>query len=221
MVTLALVIPSSFAQTKPQAATVPSDASWARGYAVPWQDIPAKPLTDNSQGKESQLLNDPRFTTLLKSSFHQQQWFWFDHHRFTPVSELARLFLGVPGSAILDEGRYLTADGCVPHACFDRGLLWIDTGSDPATLLFAATQMIRTADGGPDTHLWLFASRHVNFDDMPPDFLSSLERWHTNDTARGYPEEFTLVTLVQPSGEQVDVTYPTLNYQKNQSGAKK
>jgi len=221
MAALAFSISSSHAQTKPQPAAAADDASWMRTYAAAWQNIPAKPLTDNSQGHEPQLVNDLRFDKLLHSSFHQQQWFWYDHHRFTPLPDLARIFLGVPGSAVVDDDRYVTADGCVPHDCLDRGMLWIDTGTHPATSIFVATQMIRTVNGDPDMHLWLFASRHLDFENMPPDFRSSLERWHANDTAMGYPEEFTLVTLVQPSGEQVDLTYPTLNDQQNQPGAKK
>jgi|ERR1035437_9551235 hypothetical protein len=205
------------AQAKPIA---PVDASWTRTYAVPWQNIPVVPDFAQEQGQENRLNGDPRFLPLLKSAFHQQQWFWRDHYRFTPVPDLVQTFIGVPGSALLDENRYITADGCVPHDCNDRGMLWIDTGSRPAMLIFVATGLVRGSDRSDPTHLWILSSKHLDFENLPPAFLTSLRRWKDDNAAHGYKEDFVLATLVQPTGEQVDLTYPTLFYKQNEPGAK-
>ena len=215
---LALALSSySVAQT----TTPSSNAAWTRAFAAAWRDIPATPPIVHNQGRENALNGDPRFLPLLKSFFPQHQWFWFDRYKFTPVANLVNTFIGVPGNAILDDDRYVTADGCVPHDCNDRGMLWIDTGTQPATLIFVATGMVASVQGGEQTRLWLFASKHMDFQNLPPAFLSSLERWHIDNVANGYKEDILLATLVQPNGQQVDLTYPTLYYKKNQPGAKK
>jgi hypothetical protein len=202
------------APVRPLQATL--DAAWVQTFAAPL----AGNQTDKQIGRENALNGDPRFPLLLKSSFHQHQWFWYDNNKFTPVAELIELFIGVPGSALLDDNRYVTADGCVPHDCVERGMLWIDTAAHPATVIFVATTDVNSIEGGDHARLWLFASQHLDFQNLPPAFLNSLKRWH-NYIALGYKEDIVLATLVQPNGEQVDLTYPTLYFKDHQPGAKK
>lgn len=206
---------------KPAAPThtsTASDAAWVRTYTIPAGQL--KPPTQGQvQGRENDLNWDPRFLPLLKSAFPQKQWFWFDHHHFTPVANLIQTFIGVPGDVVLDNNRYVTADGCVPHDGFDRGMLWIDTGANPAHIIFVATQLISSLGPGDET-LWLFSSAHLNWTDLPPAFLTSLKRWQDKNNATGYPQHITIATLVQPSGEQINLTPPSLFYKQNQPGAK-
>ncbi|MBB5061636.1 hypothetical protein HDF16_006372, partial [Granulicella aggregans] len=81
----------------------PNDLAWARAFATP-----EKMNGDNKW--------DPEFRTLMRGSFPQQQSFRRDHGKFPSVPELVEEFIGVPGGVSLDEDRYVTMDGCMPHA---------------------------------------------------------------------------------------------------------
>jgi hypothetical protein len=151
---------------------------------------------------------DPRFASLLKTSFHQHQFFWRDYGHFTPLPDVAQEFIGVPGDVLLDENRYITADGCVPHDCQDRGMVWIDTASpETPTVLFAATGMVRgsLSDNGLGWHLWIFSSTKLDWQHMPAHFVASLTGWWEHPQEGAEREDLLLVTVVQPSGEMVDL----------------
>ena len=179
------------------------------------------PCPPSQHGDENAFLWDPRLPPLLKHALPQREFWWVNkYHGSAPVSGTVREFLGVPKDVFLDQGRYVTASGCVPHDCGDRGMLWIDTAVRPATLVFVATGAVTNAKGDNVTHLWLFASRQLDFESLPPAFLASLQRWREINTADHDAEDVILATLVQPSGQMVDLSYPTLNFPKNQSGAK-
>lgn len=206
-----------------------SDAVWTKSFATPYQPVsPDQSFTQNQQGRENALNGDPRFATLLKDSFHQHQWFWYEHSRLVPIADLIQTFIGVPGKVILNDNRYVTANGCVPHDCGDRGMVWIDTNIEPATVIFAAAVAV---SGGPETHLWLFTSKHLNTGQMQPAFLSSLKHWIEKNNAdidskkdpalAIFKEDIILVTVVQPNGEQDELKYSMLSAAKNELGAKK
>jgi hypothetical protein len=204
----------------PQPSVI-SDATWTREFASAY-------TPSNDIGNENQLNGDSRFTTLLKTSFPQRQWFWRENYRFISVPDLVQTFIGVPGDAILDDQRYVTADGCVPHDCNDRGMLWIDTAAHPAKLIFVGTASVRTgpADAGSRDRLWLFSSSKLDFQNLPQPFLTSLRRWkdriaasNYNGTA-GYHYNFILATIVQPSGEMIDISPALLHLDTTESGAK-
>ena len=123
-----------------------------------------------------------------------------------------QLFMGVPGNVILDESRYVTLDGCLAHVCdADRGMLWIDTGADPADLIFAGIDLIGGKTPDSESHLWIFTSRNLNWQHTPAPFVSSLHRWlATIGTdpyfgTDGYHYKFAIVTIVQPNGVMVDL----------------
>lgn len=218
-----------FATAPSTSAASASDAAWTKSFAVPYQpNSPDQSFTQSQQGRVNALNGDHRFATLLKDSFHQHQWFWYEHSRLIPIVDLIQTFIGVPGWVILDDNRYVTTNGCVPHACNESGMVWIDTASEPATLIFAAAVRV---SGGPETHLWLFASKHLNTGQMPPAFLSSLKRWIENNNARTdskkdpalafLKDNIILVTIVQPNGEQDELKYSMLTMQRIELGAKK
>jgi len=158
------------------------------------------------------LNRNSRLAALLKASFPQKQWFWYDHDHFTPLPSLVHIFIGVPGDAILDDNRYVTADGCVPHDCVaNRGMLWIDTGTQPAFLMFAAINPIRSNNPPFESHLWIYTSRKLSWQPMPAPFLFSLHRWLAATGEPGYREtdgyhySFSIETIVQPDGVMVDL----------------
>jgi hypothetical protein len=212
------------AQQTHAASSPAGDATWMKPFAAPCN---GGACPSHGVGEENRLSNDQRLLPLLRSSLHQKEWFFSQTHNFMPVSDIVSTFIGVPGSAILDDDRYVTADGCVPHTCdILRGMLWIDTGAHPATLIFAATDSIDSVDYSKHIyadqfHLWLFVSGNRRPPTaLPPEFLSSLKRWHDVNEANGYKQDIALVTIVQPDGGQIDLTYSNLFIQRNKPGAK-
>ncbi len=203
--------------------TAPPDAQWVKSFAAPCDAaVCAKSgiNADNKIGKENALNTDPRWSALLHASLRQRQWF-FNEHGFTPLADLAQTFMGVPGNALLDEDRYVTADGCYPHLCVLRGMVWVDTGANPAKVIFVATDLINDLDADPgQLHLWIFANGRLDFARLPPDFLL-LKRWHDTNEAHGYKETIAFVTFVQPNGGQSDLAYSMLFHPWKQPGVKK
>ena len=202
------------------------DAAWAKMYATRCGPATRR-CPPSTNGYENAFNGDPRLSTLLKSSFPQHQWFRSDHHKLTPLPDLIQMFIGVPGGLSLDEDRYVTADGCVPHLCdVNRGMLWIDTGVHPADAIFVATNLV-SGDGSQDaSHLWIFSSNKLNWQHLPPSFLISLPRWLSTIAkpgyygTSGYPFNFVLATIVQPNGEMEDITPETLHLRSIEPGAK-
>jgi hypothetical protein len=176
----------------------PYDLSWARSFAAPAQ----------ADGDHKW---DSHFQALMRSSFPQHQHFWVERGRALPVPALVQTFLGVPGGARLDEDRYLTLAGCVPHSCSSSGLVWMDTrGEGKPLVIFAALSEVMTPEGQQhgEQHLWLFASRQLDWQHMPPPLTQSLGRWYTGYQSQWKhwtAETLLLVTLVQPGGATVDL----------------
>jgi hypothetical protein len=104
----------------------------------------------------------------------------------------------------------------VPHDCLTNGLLWIDTGSHPATVIFVAEVMINSVKGKDKNHLWLYASTPLNFEDLPPDLLANIRLWHDDIATKNFPQAVTVATIVQPNGRMQDLTYDTLFYKQNE-----
>jgi len=200
---------------KPTPSASTKDATWTRTFAVPFNPLKA---ANDDQGKENELNIDPRFRPLLKSSFPQRQWFWYEHGQLVSTADLIETFIGVPGDAILDEGRYVTADGCVPHDCdANRGMLWIDTGTQPATLIFVGINPVSGNSSQETSRLWIFSSRKLDWQKLPNSFTTSLTRWLSTIAKQdyrgtgGYHYKFALATIVQPNGVMEDITPETLS----------
>jgi hypothetical protein len=206
---------------RPSAGASDRDAAWTRAFAVPFS-----PHAADGQGNAPSLTIDPRFEPLLKASFPQRQWFWYDHGRLVSTADLIRTYMSTSGGAILDEGRYVTADGCVPHVCDAlHGMLWIDTGVHPAELIFAGTILVSGNGEDERYHLWIFSSTKLNWQHLPPSFLISLPRWLSTirklDNGTNRPHfKFALVTIVQPNGIMEDLTPETLPLGTIEIGAK-
>ena len=175
------------------------DLGWARALA-----LPDKKDADNKW--------DPQFRALIQSSFHQQQTFWRDHGRFSSMPELVMKFLGVPEGVTLDQDRFVTMDGCIPHACSARGMVWIDTrGSGKPLVIFVAPQDVSTAETDKRAlqHLWLYSSDNLNWQKMPQQFQASLLRWYRSYQEmwiKDYSMDVLILTLVQPSGLTCDLS---------------
>lgn len=189
-------------QYSPSKVSLSPDLSWIREFA--------SHSRGDEKGRENDLNMDPRFQLLLKHSLRQQQFFWRDHGRFTTLPDLVQTFIGVPGDVLLEQNRYVTANGCVPHDCGDRGMIWMDTApSQHPLLIFVATEVINGPTGNTEAiHLWLFSTLKLDWQHVPPPFLGSISEWwnSTSQNTGLLPQHVTLVTLVQPSGEMVDLS---------------
>jgi hypothetical protein len=130
----------------------------------------------------------------------------------------------VPGTISLDQDRYLTVDGCVPHDGGDRGMVWIDTA--PAArppVIFVVPQTVRTDPGekGVSLHLWFFTSAQLNWQKMPQPFAASLANWfdaYHATWAKYFNMWPVMVTIVQPTGETVDVLPAQVGLSKRAEG---
>jgi hypothetical protein len=179
-------------------AKVPVDLSWLHEFVGPYS------------GKDIKW--DPRFQALITSSLHQRQSIWRDHGKVVSLPDLVQVFIGTPRSVLVDEDRFYTIEGCVPHDCTDKGMVWIDNASaaKPA-VIFIAMSSVNTAMGehGDPIHLWLFSSTALNWQKLPPNFLLRLNQWwlETQSYSKSdVDDELALVTIVQPDGETVDLT---------------
>lgn len=181
------------------------DLMWVREYAKAGET-----------GNENGLNGDPRFDALLKASFHQGQRFWMDHGSFAPVSEVVHQFIGVPGNMVIDQDRYVTANGCVPHDCNDGGFVWIDTRSlGKPLVLFVATGMVSGDSPNKEMHMHLrvFASRKVNWQRMPPSFMQSFAHWYTAGQVKYLAYKVDMVTIVEPNGQEMDLAPSTFEFE--------
>jgi hypothetical protein len=190
-------------KTAPQVQT---DAEWARHYA------PDCSANSQNCGFAGGIIWDPHFLALLRHSLPQSESWWVNDHRsHSSVTNVVLEFLGIPESSSFDDNRYLTVAGCVPHVCTVKGMIWIDTGTNPSTVLFVAEDAATGRNAG--YRLWLYSSKPMNLGALPSDFLSSLTHWHTAIAATApsyFPQTIALVTLVQPNGLERDLTWDEL-----------
>jgi hypothetical protein len=194
-----------------------TDASWAKAYATSCGSNGKYLCPPSTNGYENAFNGDSRLPGLLKRSLPQQQSWWVNGHGggSAPVSSIVQELIGVPKDLFVDNDRYVTATGCVPHDCADNGMLWIDAGAHPATVIFVAEVGITSVKGGNNNHLWIYASSHQNFEALPQNFLISLKRWHKSIATEESPQSVSVATLVQPNGLMSDLTYDTVFFKDN------
>jgi hypothetical protein len=179
-------------------AKVPVDLGWLHEFVGPYA------------GKDIKW--DPRFQALMTASLRQRQSIWRDHGKLIPLPDLVQVFIGIPGSVQIDEDRFYTIDGCMPHVCTQKGMVWIDSASatQPAVIFVAMSQVsIAVGEHGVPIHLWLFSSTALNWQKLPPNFLMHLYQWWAATQSYSkdmFDDELALVTIVQPYGETIDMT---------------
>lgn len=173
------------------------DLSWMWQYTQP-----------SSGSRENRLVQDPRFSPFLETHLKAPQSFWGKNK---PLSEVVIEFLGVPGEVIGDENRYLNADGCVPHFCPDRGLLWVDLGLPHPLVVFAAIDWISdnktTDENGAAYTMWLFSNRSLDPEHIPTALTRSIARWTSHPSSGDtHLQNITRVFFVDPDGTPHPVT---------------
>jgi hypothetical protein len=124
-------------------------------------------------------------------------------------------FLSVPGKIVLDDNRYLAIDGCVPHFCPSRGLLFVDLGTDHALVAFAAIDWTKDnktpSQSGAEYTMWLFTNHTLSNGAIPSGLTRALARWTAQPSSGSTtPQNITNTILVDPDGTPHQVAPATL-----------
>lgn len=169
------------------------DLSWMWQYTQP----------DTVRSQENAFLGDSHLKPYLEKNLTAPQSFW-DKNK--TLSDVAMEFLAVPGQVIGDDNRYFNADGCVPHFCPNRGLLWVDLGvaAHPLTV-FAAIDWISdnkaTDEDGAAYTMWVFSNRSLSPAHIPAALTRSIARWTSHPSSGStHLQNITRVFLVDPDG---------------------
>jgi hypothetical protein len=176
------------------------DVSWLAPYANP-----------TPEGRGDELTHDSRFKVFLRDHLTAHQIFWNENES---LGDTAIEFLGVPGQVILDDNRYFSFDGCVPHFCPSRGLLFVDLGTAHPLVVFVAIDWVKDnkvpGQTGAEYTLWLFSNRPLTIDSaaneagvehVPPALIHTISRWAAQPTAGTIVvPNITNTVLVDPTG---------------------
>ena len=182
-------------QTKKQKKQPKENVEWLWQYSPPPAD-----------GRENQLVLDPRFRPFLAQYLTAPQTFWGNPKSgYKPLSETALDFLSVPDKVLADQNRYLSISGCVFRFCPSRGLLWVDLGLAHPLVVFAAIDWVKESKipSDPDAEytLWIFANNPIDADHVPAALVQSVARWTavppSGSTAL---QHITSAILVDPGG---------------------
>lgn len=208
------ILPAAGQRARATPAT--ADASWAKLYATDCGPAMKHPCPPSTNGYENEFTGDPRLVPLLKRSLHQRESWWVNGYGGSvPVSTIVQDFIGEPKDLFVDDDRYVTATGCVPHDCLTNGMLWIDTSAKPATVIFAAAVDVRSNQVNGAKHVWIYTSSKANTLSLPPNFLKHLPSWYQADINPQGSAPVALATLVQPNGRMTDFIFSTLLEQLN------
>lgn len=184
-----------------------------------WQYTPDK---TNPEGRENDLLQDPRFRPFLEQYLTAPQSFWG-----TPIDGRPRTLattaldhLTVPDRVYADDNRYVSIQGCVVHFCPARGLLWADLGGQHERgnghhlVVFAALDWVKsgrvTTDPAAEYTLWVFPNQALTVGtdtgsgpaQHPPAALTqAIARWAAQPLpGSGIVQNITHAILVDPDG---------------------
>lgn len=197
-----------FPQHTTKAKVPREDLSWLAPFAQPEPD-----------GRENDLIHEPRFKSFLRDHLSAPQTFWNDNQS---LADTVMDFLGVPGKVLLDDNRYLSIDGCVPHFCPSRGLLFVDLGVDHPLVAFAAIDWTRDnktpSQSGAEYTLWLFSNRVLRTTTtdaettaIPAPLIHTIARWSAQPSSGSTTlQNITSVILVDPDGTPHAVPPSTL-----------
>jgi hypothetical protein len=201
VVTLALTTGAAAQLHMPQLThkekDIREDLSWMAPFAVPAPD-----------GRENDLVHDPRFKTFVRDHLTAPQTFWNENQ---PLPETVMEFLGVPNQVLLDDNRYLSADGCVQHFCPARGMLFVDLGTAHPLVVFLAIDWVKenkTPDqSGAEYTLWIFSNKQLRTGEtedstrIPAALTHAIARWTAQPSSGSTTlQNITHAILVDPDG---------------------
>jgi len=159
-----------------------------------------------AEGRETELVLDPRFRPFLAQYLTAPQTFWGDAKSgYKPLAETALDFLSVPDRVVADDNRYLSISGCVLRFCPSRGLLWVDLGLPHPLIVFAAIDWIKDSktpsDPGAAYTLWVFPNHPLDPEHIPTALVRSVARWTAlPPVGSSIPQQISASILVDPDG---------------------
>jgi hypothetical protein len=189
---------------KPQ----PENVEWIWEYT---------PDATNKDGRENDLVQDPRFRPFLDQFLTAPQTFWGQpvNGKVPSLAETALVHLTVPGKVLADENRYISISGNVVHFAPARGLLWIDLNGKQHLVVFAAIDWTKqghpTNDPAAEYTLWVFPNQPLTVasgpaQHPPPALMKAIARWAAEPLAgSGIVQNITHAILVDPDGTQHEV----------------
>jgi hypothetical protein len=222
------------AQTQPLAPTPPPQSKPNKKEKPQREDVEwiwqYTPDDVHKDGRENDLVQDPRFMPLLQQFLTAPQTFWgFPiNGRYRSLPNTALDHLTVPGPVFTEGNRYITVTGCTVHFCPARGLLWVDLGgphdrTSDHLVVFAALDWIKegrpTTDPAAEYTLWVFPNQPLSIAagpaQHPPAALTkSIARWTATPLAgSGIVQNITHAILVDPDGTPHEVAPSALGVQ--------
>jgi hypothetical protein len=172
-----------------------SNIEWLWQYSPPPAD-----------GRENELVRDPRFIPFLAQYLTAPQTFWGSPKTgYKPLSDTALDFLSVPEKVLADDNRYLSITGCVFRFCPSRGLLWVDLNGPHPLVVFAAIDWIKASktpsEPGAEYTLWVFPNHPLDPDHIPGALTHSVARWTAQPPSGSTViQQITNTILVDPDG---------------------
>jgi hypothetical protein len=169
-----------------------------------------------AEGRENELIRDPRFRPFLAQYLTAPQTFWGSPKAgYKPLAETALDFLSVPDKVIADDNRYLSITGCVFHFCPARGLLWVDLGIPHPLVVFSAIDWVQEnktpADPDAQYTLWIFSNRALDPEHIPAAFIRSIARWTAEPSSGSSTlQHIANAILVDPDGQPHQVPPATV-----------
>lgn len=166
-----------------------------------WQYSP--PPAD---GRENQLVLDPRFRPFLEQYFTAPQTFWGNPKTgYKPLPETVLDFVSVPDKVLADDNRYLSITGCVFRFCPSRGLIWVDLGLQHPLIVFAAIDWVKDSktpdQTGAEYTMWIFPNHPVDPTHIPAPLVDSVARWTAQPPAGSTViQQIANAILVDPDG---------------------
>jgi hypothetical protein len=128
------------------------------------------------------------------------------------MGDVVFTYLGIPGEYRSDGNRYFYADGCMPRACPEKGLIWVDLKADSPTVVFAALAELSGSDA-PGITLYVFTSGEMRSSDLPDNLKSSINYWMSKPLADGTFETYGKISravIVGPDSREQSVDPTTL-----------
>jgi hypothetical protein len=206
---LATTLAPSYAKPKPDKPQR-EDVEWLWQYG---------PDDKNKEGREHELMQDPRFRALLDQFLTAPQTFWGVpiNGKYKTLAETAYDYLSVPGAVTAEENRYLSIDGHVFRFAPARGLLWIDLNGKHHLVAFAAIDWTKqgrpTTDPAAEYTLWLFSNDPLTTagpdsgaQHVPEALTRSIARWAAKPLpGLAYVQNIAHAVLVDPDGTPHEV----------------
>jgi hypothetical protein len=171
------------------------DVEWLWQYSPPPAD-----------GRETDLVLDPRFRPFLAQYFTAPQTFWGNPKSgYKSLPDTALDFLSIPDKVLADDNRYLSITGSVFRFNPSRGLLWVDLNGAHHLVVFAAIDWIKESktpsEPGAEYTLWVFPNHPIDPAHIPAPLAHSVARWTAQPPAGSkLIQQITNAILVDPDG---------------------